>query len=156
MITINKAVVSRVPSDQVQAQIDALTAGVSPGDDAVAARLRDLAVRLAADRDLQVSVITYEDGRAELQVLHAGPPHYTEDTIDCAKFARADHPEPGWIVSLADDAGLQNATDLVRGTLLNASEPRPRFTTAGSPGRPPAPRAPQPGRGPAGPDGPAR
>jgi hypothetical protein len=154
MITINKAVVSRVPPDQVQARIDALTPGAGPGDDAVAARLRDLAVRLAADRDLQVSVITYEDGRAELQVLHTGPPHYTEDTIDCAKFAGPDRPEPGWIVSLADDAGVQDATDLVRGMLLNASQPR--FRTAGSPGRPRAPRAPQPGRGPAGPDGPAR
>ena len=123
-------------------------------DIATVPRLRDLAVRLAADRDLQVSVITYEDGRAELEVLRAGPPHYTEDTIDCAKFAGPDHPEPGWIVSLADDAGLQNATDLVRGTLLNASEPR--FTTAGPPGRPQAPRVPQPGRGPAGPGGPAR
>jgi hypothetical protein len=154
MITINRAVVSRVPPDQVQAWIDALTPADSPGDDPAAARLRDLAVRLAAHRDLQVSVITYEDGRAELEVLHAGPPHYTEDTIDCAKFAGPDHPAPGWIVSLADDASLQSATDLVRGTLLNASEPR--FTTAGPPGRPRAPRAPQPGRGPAGPDGPAR
>jgi len=154
MITINKAVVTRIPPGQVQARIDARTPGGSPGDDAAAARLRDLAVRLAADRDLQVSVITYEDGRAELEVLHAGPPHYTEDTIDCARFGGPGRREPGWIVSLADDAGLQNATDLVRGTLLNASEPG--FTAAGSPGRPRAPRAPQPGRGPAGPAGPAR
>jgi hypothetical protein len=115
MITINKAVVSRIPPDQVLARIDDLT----PGDDPAVARLRDLAVRLAADRDLQVSVIFYEDGRAELEVLHAGPPHYTEDTIDCAKFAG---PGPGWIVSLADDVGLQSATDLVRVTLLDASK----------------------------------
>jgi hypothetical protein len=154
MITINKAVVSRVPPDQVQARIDALTSGGGPGDDLAAARLRDLALRLAAHRDLQVSVITYDDGRSELEVLHAGPPHYTEATIDCAKFAAPDRPAPGWIVSLADDAGLQSATDLVRGTLLDASEPR--FTTAGPAGRLRAPRVPQPGHGPAGPAGPAR
>jgi hypothetical protein len=36
------------------------------------AQLRELAVQLAADPDLTVSVITYDDGRAELEVLHTG------------------------------------------------------------------------------------
>jgi hypothetical protein len=33
-------------------------------------------------------VITYQDGAAELEVLHTGPPHHTEPTIDSDRFAR--------------------------------------------------------------------
>jgi hypothetical protein len=125
MITIHKAVASRVPPDQILAGTRGAgpDAGPGPDGDPAAARLRDLAVRLAAYRDLQVSVISYDDGRAELEVLHAGPPHYTEHTIDRAKFAGPDRPAPGWVVSLDGDAGLRSATDLIRGTLLNASDP---------------------------------
>jgi len=136
MITIRKAVARRVPPDQIRAGIEALisrsgaagsgtagsgTAGSGLGDDAVVARLRDLAVQLASYRDLQVSVITYEDGSAELEVLHAGPPHHTCDTIDCAKFAGRAAAEPGWVVDLADDSALQHATELIRAALLAAS-----------------------------------
>jgi hypothetical protein len=123
MITIRKAVVSRIPPSQVQAVLDAAAAGTGEDGDPAAARLRDLALNLAAHRDLQVSVITYEDGRAELQVLHAGPPHYTEQTIDCSRFAGPDRPVPGWVVSLAGDGDLESATDRIRDTLLGASEP---------------------------------
>jgi hypothetical protein len=131
MITIRKAVARRVPPDQIRAGIEALisrsgaagsgTAGSGLGDDAVVARLRDLAVQLASYRDLQVSVITYEDGSAELEVLHAGPPHHTCDTIDCAKFAGRTAAERGWVVDLADDSALQHATELIRAALLAAS-----------------------------------
>jgi hypothetical protein len=121
MITINKAVVTRIPPEQIRAGLDALaTDAGNAGDEPAAARLRDLAVRLAADRDLQVSVILYEDGRAELEVLHAGPPHYTAATIDCAKFAQPE--QEGWVVSLTGDGALQDAADLIRGTLAEASE----------------------------------
>jgi hypothetical protein len=130
MITIRKAVARRVPPDQIRAGIDALisgsgtsesgTAGSGLGDDAVAARLRDLALQLASYRDLQVSVITYEDGSAELEVLHAGPPHHTCDTIDRAKFAGRAAAEPGWVVDLGSDSALQHATDLIRAALLEA------------------------------------
>ena len=44
--------------------------------------LRDLAVKLAGDPDLTVSVITFADGKQELEVLHAGPPHHPEEAID--------------------------------------------------------------------------
>ena len=118
MITIRKAVISRVWPDQLRAPAP------DPGEDAdavpAAARLRDLAQHLAAYRDLQVSVITYEDGRAELQVLHAGPPHHTQDTIDCGKFGGPDRSAPGWVVSLADEGGLDVVADLIRATLQEA------------------------------------
>ena len=134
MITIRKAVISRVWPDQLRAPaprpgeaadaVPAADADSVPGEAAdagqAAARLADLAQHLAAYRDLQVSVITYEDGRAELQVLHAGPPHHTQDTIDRGKFGGPDHPAPGWVVSLADEGGLNAVTDLIRAALQEA------------------------------------
>jgi hypothetical protein len=126
MITIRKAVASRVSPDQLRAGIEALasgsgTSGSGLGDAEVAARLRDLALHLASYRDLRVSVIVYEDGSAELEVLHAGPPHHTAATIDRGKFAGQPAIESGWVVDLAGDAALEHVTELIRGTLLAAS-----------------------------------
>ena len=131
MVTIRKAVASRVPPDQILALLEALTSGSGtsgsgtsgPGldDAAVTTRLRDLALHLASYRDLRVSVITYEDGSAELEVLHAGPPHHTAATIDRGKFAGQPATESGWVVDLAGDSALEHATELIRGTLLAAS-----------------------------------
>jgi hypothetical protein len=124
MITIRKAVATRVPTDQIRAGIEALTSrsGTSgPGDAQVEARLRELALHLASYPDLRVSVIIYEDGSAELEVLHAGPPHHTEATIDCGKFVGQPAAESGWVVDLTSDSALEHATDLIRGTLRAAS-----------------------------------
>lgn len=131
MITIRKAVATRVPPDQIRAGIEALTSksgtsrsgtsGPGPGDAEVEARLRELALHLASYPDLQVSVIIYEDGSAELEVLHAGPPHHTEATIDRGKFAGQPAAESGWVVDLTGDSALERATDLIRGTLRAAS-----------------------------------
>ena len=126
MLTIRKAVATRVPPDQIRAGIEALasrsgTPGPGPGDAEVQARLRELALHLASYPDLRVSVIIYEDGSAELEVLHAGPPHHTEATIDCGKFAGRAATESGWVVDLTGDSALERATDLIRGTLRAAS-----------------------------------
>jgi hypothetical protein len=126
MITIRKAVATRVPPDQIRAGIEALTSGSGtsgpgPGDAEVQARLRELALHLASYPDLRVSVIIYEDGSAELEVLHAGPPHHTEATIDRGKFAGQPAAESGWVVDLTGDSALERATDLICGTLRAAS-----------------------------------
>ena len=117
--------------DQIRAGIEALTArsgtsepGTSepgPGNAEVEARLRELALHLASYPDLRVSVIIYEDGSAELEVLHAGPPHHTEATIDRGKFTGQPDAESGWVVDLTGDSALERATDLIRGTLRAAS-----------------------------------
>jgi hypothetical protein len=79
VIRICKAALSGASPGRIREQ----TEGPAP------AQLRDLAVQLAADPDLTVSVITYDDGRQELEVLHTGPPHHTEHTIDCCRFLPA-------------------------------------------------------------------
>jgi hypothetical protein len=64
MITICKAVLTRSAPGRIRAQTQGLE---SDG-------LRDLAVKLAADPDLMVWVITYADGRQELEVPAPGRP----------------------------------------------------------------------------------
>lgn len=83
MIKICKTVLSGASPGHIREQ----TEGPAP------AQLRELAVQLAADPNLTVSVITYDDGRQELEVLHTGPPHRTaphrtEHTIDRCRFER--------------------------------------------------------------------
>jgi hypothetical protein len=113
VISISKTVLSGTAPEQIRDQ----TAGLA------SAPLRDLAAKLAADPDLTVSVITYGDGRQELEVLHTGPPHHTEDTIDQRKFTRPAEESAGWTLSISTQAGLQDAATAIRTTLLNAASP---------------------------------
>jgi hypothetical protein len=73
----------------------------------------------AGDPTLTVSVITYQDGAAELEVLHTGSPHHTEQTIDSDRFARQ-HAET---LAGAEPPDVQNAAALVRSMLLDDTEP---------------------------------
>jgi len=103
VITIGKTVLSGSEPEQVRDQ----TEGLAPD------RLRDLAISLATCPDLTVSVITYADGSQELEVLHTGPPHRTEDTIDQRRFAG----RPGTTLPIASPADLHHAVEMVRQTL---------------------------------------
>ena len=111
MIRICKAILSGASPAHIREQTEGLAS----------AQLRDLTVELAADPDLTVSVITYDDGRQELEVLHTGPPQLTEHTIDCRRFARQPGQEPSRTLSIATPAGLQDAVLLVRGILRSAA-----------------------------------
>ena len=91
MIKICKTVLSGAAPGHIREQ----TEGLAP------AQLRELAVQLAADPDLTVSVIAYDDGRQELEVLHTGPPHRTEHTIDCCRFEREPAATPARTLSVA-------------------------------------------------------
>ena len=82
--------------------------------------LREMAAQLAADPDLTVSVITYDDGRAELEVLHTGPPHRTEHTIDCCRFEREPAATPAKTLSVATPAALADAAAMIRAILRGA------------------------------------
>ena len=113
MITIRKAVLS----GSAPARIRDETAGLA------SAPLRDLALRLAADPALTVSVISYEDGRQELEVLHTGPPGRAGQAIDRLRFPRNTADSPARTVSVAGPAGLQDAVALVRAMLREAAVP---------------------------------
>ena len=66
-------------------------------------------------------VITYSDGRQELEVLHTGPPHHTEDTVDHRSFTRQALQTLGLTQSISTQAGLgQDAVTAIR-AVLNAA-----------------------------------
>jgi hypothetical protein len=113
MITIHKNVLSGATAQQIRGQ----TAGLAPP------QLADLAARLADHPDLSVSVITYDDGTQELEVLYTGPPHRTEDTIDQRKFSREPDATPTRTLAITSQADLQHALNLIRATLLDATAP---------------------------------
>jgi len=66
-------------------------------------------------------VITYDDGTQELEVLHTGPPHRTEHTVDCRKFTRQPSGTQAQTLSIADPDGLQQAVALVQSILRDAT-----------------------------------
>jgi hypothetical protein len=84
------------------------------------APLRELAAQLAADPDLTVSVITYDDGRAELEVLHTGPPHHTADTIDARAFTRDPAATPARTMPAATPDAARAAAAMIRAILRTA------------------------------------
>src|SRR5437870_13033955 len=90
VIKISKTVLSGGAPGHIREQ----TEGLEP------AQLRELAVQLAADPDLTVSVITYDDGRQELEVLHTGAPHRTRPTCGTSRGRG-----PGTTTPAADAAG---------------------------------------------------
>ena len=109
VISICKTVVSGADPEQIRDQTTGLAS----------APLRKLAAELAADPHLTVSVLTYSDGRQELEVLHTGPPRHTEDTIDHRRFARDQ--APARTLPLANPADLLDAVNLIRATLRDAA-----------------------------------
>ena len=110
MITIRKYVLSGATPQQIRDQ----TAGLAP------APLRELAVSLAEDPNLTVSVITYENGMRELEVLHTGPPRHTEHTIDPEKFTRDPDAAPARTLSIATRSAFQDAVEMIRSILWDA------------------------------------
>ena len=111
MITICKTVLSGAAPAQIRAQTEGLASG----------GLRDLAVKLAGDPALTVSVITHEDSTQELEVLRSGPPHHTEETIDSGRFTR----QPGQTLPIAEPPDVQDAVTLVRAILLDDPDTAP-------------------------------
>ena len=110
MIKISKTILSGADPAYIREQAE----GLAP------AQLRELAVQLAADPDLTVSVITYDDGRAELEVLHTGPPHRTEHTIDCWRFEREPAATPARTMSASTPDALLDAAEMIRAILWDA------------------------------------
>jgi hypothetical protein len=110
VIKICRTVLSGAAAGRIREQ----TEGLAPG------QLRELAVQLAADPDLTVSVITNDNGRAELEVPHTGPPRRTEHTTDCCWFERDPALAPARTMSVATPASLIDAAEMIRAILRTA------------------------------------
>lgn len=65
-------------------------------------------------------MITYDDGRAELEVLHTGPPHRTEHGIAPGRFTRQPGAVPAQTIPVASRSSLQDAARLIRAILWDA------------------------------------
>jgi hypothetical protein len=111
MITIGKVILSGTTPGQIRQQAAGLAS----------APLRDLAAELATDPELTVSVITYQDGSQELEVLHTGPPQLTEHTIDQHRFTRQPETSPSRTLPIASPADLHEAINLIRAVLRGAT-----------------------------------
>jgi hypothetical protein len=110
MISIRKDILSGATPPQIRE----LTATLAP------TQLRELAVSLADDPDLTIAVITYDSGTQELEVLHTGPPHHTEHTIDPRKFTREPAATPARTMPVTTASALQDAIQAIRALLQNA------------------------------------
>ncbi len=65
-------------------------------------------------------MITYDSGAQELEVLHTGPPHRTEHTIDQRKFTREPVVIPAQTMPVTTRSALQDAVGLIRAILWDA------------------------------------
>ena len=110
MVIIRKDILSGATPQQIRDQTTELAS----------APLRDLAVSLAQDPNLTVSVITCENGAQELEVLHTGPPHHTEHTIDPRRFTRQPGASPARTLSIASQSAFADAVELIRAVLWDA------------------------------------
>jgi hypothetical protein len=109
MIPFRKVTLSGSPPGRIREQTEGLESGC----------LRDLAVKLAADAALTVSVITYADGRQELEVLRTGPPQDTEPSIGDRLLALQAGQVPVQRLPIAGPPDVQNAAALVRTILMD-------------------------------------
>jgi hypothetical protein len=113
VIIISKAILSTETAQHIRK----LVSDLEP------APLRDLALELAAQPDLRVSVITYEDGTAELEVLDVGSPCHDEHTIDCRRFTRPDPPSRPRTLPLTGQSSLRDTVDLIRAAMRDVGSP---------------------------------
>ena len=102
---ISKTILSGAPPDQVRA----LAAGLAT------VPLRALAIHLADDPALAVSVITYQDGTAELEVLHTGPPRPDPQATSPGQLL------PPRTLPLATPADLDDAITMIRALIRLAA-----------------------------------
>lgn len=97
---ISKTTLSSAPPEQVSAHVAQLA--TFP--------LRALAVHLADDPALTVSVITYQDGTAELEVLNTGSPCPAPQGTSPPRLPPADHHEGRSLTALASDKPRDNGS----------------------------------------------
>jgi hypothetical protein len=110
MISIRKDILSGATPQQIRDLTTELPS----------AQLRELAVSLAEDPNLTVCVITYDSGAQELEVLHTGPPHRTEHSIDPWKFTRQSAAPPARTMSISTQPALRDAVEMIRAILWDA------------------------------------
>lgn len=122
MITIHKVLLDGTPDD-LQRKVEELARDQGPYEYLAGTRLRELAVALAMHDDLRVSVVTYEDGSQELEVVLTGDPHCDAVMIDRNKLG--DQCQVTWERWLAinDAPATRIAVSLIKAVLKAEGRP---------------------------------
>jgi hypothetical protein len=122
VITIQKALISGT-LDDLQRKVEELARDQGPYEYMAGTRLRELAVALAMHDDLRVSVVTYENGSQELEVVLTGDPHCDAVMIDRNKLG--DQCQVTWERWLAinDAPSTHIAVGLIKAVLKAGGRP---------------------------------
>jgi hypothetical protein len=121
MITSQKTILSGSPSD-IRRTVEELAFDQEPHEHQAGARLRELAVSLAMQPGFSVSVISYEDGSQELEVVLTDHPGC--DPIVIGRDQSGGRCQVSWDLWLPidDQPGIETIVNLI-GVALNATLP---------------------------------
>jgi hypothetical protein len=120
LITINKVLLSGSLGD-VQRKVEELACDLGSDEYLAGTRLRELAVALAMHADFDVSVVAYEDGSQELEVILTG--HPSGDVIVIGQLGEGFQLEWQRWIPIEDQPGSETIVNLTRAVLNAASRP---------------------------------
>ncbi len=121
MITIQKARLSG-SLDDLQRKVEDLARDQGPHEYLAGTRLRELAVALAMRADLCASVVTYEDGSQELEVVLTD--HPSCDPVVIGRDQLGGQCQLSWErwLPIGDQPGIETVVNLIQ-AVLNAAQP---------------------------------
>jgi hypothetical protein len=131
VIAIRKALL-RGPLDDLQGKVEDLARDQGSQEYMTGTRLRKLAVALAMQADLRVSVVTYEDGSQELEVVLTD--HPSCDAIVIGRDELGGQCQLSWEqwLSIGDQPGIDAVVSLVQAVLNVARTSRATNADAGA------------------------
>ena len=116
MIIIQKTLLSGT-LDALQRKVEETARDQGPHEYIAGTRLRELAVALAMQLDFRVSVVTYENGSQELEVILANAPNCDPIMIDRDKLGeRCQLTWERWL-PIEDQSGIETVVDLIKAVL---------------------------------------
>ena len=121
MITIQKAHLSG-SFDDLQRTVEDLACDQGPREYLAGTRLRELAIALAMQADLRVSVVNYADGSQEVEVALTDHPNCDPIVIGRDQFGgQCQLTWERWL-PIEDQPGIETVVNLIQ-AVLNAARP---------------------------------
>ncbi|MDQ2815819.1 MAG: hypothetical protein M3Z75_29225 [Actinomycetota bacterium] len=116
---------------EVRKKVDELGRALAPHEYVAGEHIRDLAVELAQDSRLRVSVLTYNDESQELEVIPTGDSH--SDSITLSRSESGTHCQLTWSrwLPIINDADIRNAVKLITAIFEKSAAPKNDPSIAG-------------------------